>query len=406
MKILLCYAYADLNKGDSAICLGAKEFLSVIYPEATIELLNFSYEGSYYGEITKNYYQSLGDNVIERPKVGDGKLGVLKNIVVSKDKHNLKEVISKGNYDLVVMNGGHFVYSKASSLLEKIKNDLRLEYVFSPLYAAKELGIKAGILGQSIGPINSDKKCIDILKKADFVITRENISSVEVNEALGEDKALPNIDLAFFMNTKTDETSDNNNKFIALNLRKVVASGGLELDSGEYLEQFKDSKCLVDYILDKTEEKVCLFSQVKGFKAGSGENDEDIHNEFKDKYYKDNDRVFVKHIDSSEASIIEFYRRNCSLLVSTRFHGLIFSMLAGIPSIAYNVNGVGNKIVGLYHDLGLENFVFDSVNTKVSLVDIFKNLKNYPDANVISSGIANKKSKIINDFKVSVEKSL
>ncbi|TOE17009.1 polysaccharide pyruvyl transferase family protein, partial [Vibrio parahaemolyticus] len=74
--------------------------------------------------------------------------------------------------------------------------------------------------------------------------------------------------------------------------------------------------------------KVLLLSQVGSYDSGNAEVDTKIHTDFKGLYFKNNSNVILDNKIYSESELLRIYK-DARGLVSTRYHGLIFCIIAG-----------------------------------------------------------------------------
>ena len=296
------------------------------------------------------------------------------------------------------MNGGHFVFdTDDTSIKTLIKNIVRLKKIAQPLYIAKKYKIKSGIIGQSIGPIKT-KYSLDILKKAAFILTREKKSFEEIKSKLPTANVSPHIDLAFFIKDIYSYEETERDNIIAVNLRKVVSTGGASLNNEVFNKIKNIFKKFIDHVLLDPTKKVCLFSQVKGIGINNLEHDKVIHEQFKEEFYPFNDRVYLKESNCID-DILEFYK-TCDVVISTRYHGLIFSLISGTPAIGVNLPGVGNKIDGMFNDFQISDYLYDINNDSLDklLLKYKKIIKGDFDNRRIFSVIQEKKQKMIDSF--------
>ncbi|EGQ9153012.1 TPA: polysaccharide pyruvyl transferase family protein, partial [Vibrio parahaemolyticus] len=239
-KILALFAYADYNKGDSAICLGADKLLKRLYPDAEVHFAHFLEEGHAYTRQAEQFYQDHGIRTIHIPNRKKSKSTKLTSLF-GFTNNAFKDFYNEQNFDLVVSVGGHFLFSKDENLEMKVRNKLRLLEIYEPIIEAKKQKIKTGILCQSIGPFNKKDRVIDsIFSSLDFIITRESNSLKDVNEKYNN--ALGAIDLAYYMNISLSEVNPVravvDSDYVVLNMRKVLASGGYEVSDELYEKQF------------------------------------------------------------------------------------------------------------------------------------------------------------------------
>ncbi|NMS30988.1 polysaccharide pyruvyl transferase family protein, partial [Vibrio parahaemolyticus] len=128
--------------------------------------------------------------------------------------------------------------------------------------------------------------------------------------------------------------------YVVLNMRKVLASGGYEVSDELYEKQFSYFKEITNEFLNKGL-KVLLLSQVGSYDSGNAEVDTKIHTDFKGLYFKNNSNVILDNKIYSESELLRIYK-DARGLVSTRYHGLIFCIIAGGNPIGVNIEGIGH----------------------------------------------------------------
>ncbi|HIF9547452.1 TPA: polysaccharide pyruvyl transferase family protein [Photobacterium damselae] len=389
-KILALYAYADYNKGDSAICLGAKELLQGLYPDAEVLFANFLETEHDYTKRASDFYYQHDIRTIDIPSRNPTKKEKLLRYLSNND-NKINEFFLENKFDLVISIGGHFLFSKKTNKENEIRNDIRLQHIYMPIIAAKRNKIKTGILCQSIGPIEKQTKTIkSIFKSLDFIITRESTSASVSSKY--HDNVYSAIDMAYFMENKWNNIQNviNSKNYVVINLRKVLASGGFEVSQNMYEKQLSYFNSVIDRLL-LCDKKVYLISQVTSYDVNDSEVDTVIHKQFKEKYYSKNNNVEVIEELYSERELIKIYSE-ADCLISTRYHGLIFAILANCKVIGVNLEGIGYKLKGMFSDLNISNStislddinVEDATNKTMDLIasDQFYNKSNYISKNL------------------------
>ncbi len=382
MKILALYAYADYNKGDSAICLGAKKLLEKIFPEADVEFANFLSSEHDYSVRAREFYSKYNITVVDIPNRNLNKADKLSRLITMHDL-DVNLFFRKEKYDLVISIGGHFLFSKDSSLLEKVRNKLRLQHIYQPIIEANKCGIKTGILCQSVGPFNKPDRVIKkIFDSLDFVITRESKSALSAKKHY--EHVISAIDMAFFMDSEPspiNKLAVDGRDYYVVNLRKVLASGGYEVSDVMYKKQIEFFVKTITKLIDDKKSKVYLLSQVTSFDEKNSEFDSNIHYELKEKYFKNNCDVVVEPKVFTERELIRIYQDSKGL-ISTRYHGLIFGLLAGVNPIGVNIQGIGHKLTGMFDDLAIKDNIIhlDDESTEQSsnkVVELLSKSTNY-----------------------------
>ncbi|WP_152797316.1 polysaccharide pyruvyl transferase family protein [Salinivibrio sp. VYel1] len=353
MKILCLYGYPDYNKGDSAICLGAHQLLKSIYDTEEIYFANFLWPDHPATIRTKAFYEAYNIKTIDIPSRNRTKYEKLTNILVNRDR-GVSSFLMEENFDMVISVGGHFLFSKDSDIKEKIRNKVRLLDIYQPILEAKKLGVETGILCQSIGPFNKPDSIIrKIIDNVDFIITRESASYNEIRNKHKD--TLASIDMAYFMSIPQvkKRVLEIDGDYVVLNLRKVLASGGYQVADDMFSKQNEYFARLTRELINRNK-KVLLISQVTSSDPNDPEVDTILHEEFKSKYFKEESDVKVVKEEYSEYELIDIYK-HADALISTRYHGLIFCILASGNPIGVNLSGIGHKLVGMFNDLDIVN---------------------------------------------------
>lgn len=402
MKILITNAWHDDNKGDCGIILGIIEVLDAI-GDFDISILSEFSKNDYrfqngYRHILKTYPNtkiipsSWPIFPVEKKKCPD-RLKLFERILkkVSSKLNQKKEyqVISRHlryfkdyldyhqirvddvdklyfeeiqNADLIISKGGSFIFSG------KFADEKRLLRVLYPLYSALMHKKNVILLSQSISDIEGE-----LSRKIAFPVLRE--STVYVREQISSDylknifdikvKVLP--DCAFFLSDRETQANavtqakilkENGKKIIGLTVRDWIFKN----DNRQYINQVLDlirNICKIDDSFI-----VMLVAQVIGPVAFE---DDRI---MMDSIYNSADKQTIKKIclvkdDLEPYELIELYS-TFSLMLGTRLHSVIFSLISNVPGIAFSYSS--HKTYGIMNMVGLGDFVFPIENIPVTEV--------------------------------------
>lgn len=279
-----------------------------------------------------------------------------KDMIFSDDQKKTLEVFRRAK--AVFVKGGGFLHAYSGGLIESYKIFFFLYHINLSL----SMGIPVYILPNSFGPFEG-KKVKDMiyscLRKCQVVTARESISQ-EMLKSVGISSEVF-FDLAFHMGTedmserlKIKEMLLNNGipigekKCVAITVRPYrfakVKSEAMYLKYKEailYLFQWLVSNnyfpCFVEHVYDRNaheSDRICIDELRKMIPS-------DI------KYGVISNKNFNCHKMKSIYSQFDY-------TVGTRFHSVIFSISAGVPSIAITYGG--NKGRGVMKDIGLEDY--------------------------------------------------
>jgi len=397
-KILVCYGYPDLNKGDSAITLATIDILKEVWKDTDIDIMIFG-DCEFPKTIdVKSFYEKKGFNVICR------KRGVVELIMNCTGLNVKRNKCAYDEYGLVVMTGGHFLFSDNSRLINRVRNVIRLLYVYEPLLVKSSSQYKKVILCQSFGPFRhiEDKIIANELAKCDIVVARESLSEKLFNRyVLPQKEVIHSMDLVLMMNMQCENSDSTKQRFVGINLRAVLASGNTPISNEDKLLLEEEIKDFVKYIIEIKREKVVFVSQVRGGDKKSNENDYDVNLRFVDKFFKNNDNVTLADIaDLNMEEIIQYYNTHCKCLISTRYHGIIFAIKGAVPVIGINISGMGNKMSGLFKDLELSDYLVEvSSLRKNEIYDKYKQIDSFPAYKNIHKKIMNARCELISCLK-------
>lgn len=376
-NLVVVNAWHDDNKGDSGICEATLDLLQQHWPNANLGLVSIISEQS---TAYKNAYRHLQKRfpqltiapspfVFYDPIQGTYNnvptqlpLALLRLLPTFKNSHPALQLIAEA--DLVIVNGGHYLFTYRNSL----KSTGRLFRMLYPVLAAKSYGIPYIFFAQSLGsfddPKVGDKLMKSTLNAAHGIWTREDISrqnvlKLGVNES--NVKVIP--DAAFALTPQKTERVQKvlsthqltPGKFWVVTVRQ--SPNGTEEERQAKTEYFlKEMASLIRQALNVgMVEKVALVVHVQG------------------PYPNENDRIPTQNLsqqltgeavtlideDLSPGELSALYGE-ASLMLGTRFHSVIFSLIAGTP--AYAISYTGPKTWGIMGMLGMQHLCADLEN--------------------------------------------
>ncbi|MDP8235284.1 MAG: polysaccharide pyruvyl transferase family protein [Candidatus Erginobacter occultus] len=367
MKILLLNTHSTLNSGDTGIVLAQVKLLRGCWPGARISLTSRT------PDIDRPFYEPLGisvlDPIIPAPGVFLGAMrkcgGSLKNLINLQGKLNLLSAIRESN--LVISSGGGYLYSYGRDF----PGPTFLQH-FLHLKLAQAYNKPVIFFPQSFGPFANRaaaRMCGSILRGRNIlkIFAREHISRSLLLDLMGNDgggKVALCPDAAFLLEPGEDRRardfiSSLHRPILALTLRdwhfpeaasvsdKIIArekylSSMLEVSSS-FLRRFGGT--------------VVVVPQVRG--PDLLENDLHISREFvrRSGEMALGDRILLPLAEAfdSPQDIIALLSR-ADLVLATRFHSVVFALLAKTPVVAV---GYHHKASGILEELGLERFLVD-----------------------------------------------
>ena len=379
-KILLINSYSDNNKGDLGIILGTIHNIKKVDKSCQINAISSFSNGDIYfnteHEELKKYinkiYPTIFGRVFQRNiflKFLNVLNGIFFDIFITFSnkiifrfycKLFFKQIYDVVNEsDIIVSKGGSFLCNKPY-LVDK----LRLHRELLIFKFCQKLDKPVFIFGQSIGPVYgyfSKKNLISVLKKNKLNILRERQCVSEYPEIF---ESLSNIifghDLAFSLNSnvkksrsideiinigitvKTFDTDEKNKKYMDLIVNLI-----------SYIN--KHYKCKFHFIPHVTIDDDIIQSNLIFSK---------LDNNLKSKCFVDKNNYTIDEL-------LSIYRDK-SLLIGTRLHSTIFSLVVNTPVI--NIGYHGTKAKGVFADCQLQDYQFEINDDKFLIQKSIKKL--------------------------------
>lgn len=201
----------------------------------------------------------------------------------------------------------------------------------------KKRNIRTALLGCSIdSQILNNKKVVKDLQNYDYVIPRESLTYAELRKC-----GLKNLSLfadpAFLLNKRTDIVElCREKKWIGINISPLIMRN--ETSPGII---YKNYKCLIEYILDRTEYNVALIPHV----TVNWDNDISVLKHLYDEISRE-DRIQL--IEENSCEVLKGVVFQCDFVICSRTHVSIAAYSEKIPAL---VVGYSIKSKGIATDL-------------------------------------------------------
>lgn len=378
MKVLIANAYVRENGGDAALLTVCIQQVRAAFPEAEIQISGMerpsdhpTFDGETVIGSVRRFVADLDIPRSRRLLRGATTLAGLGLYLAAPERARTflrsclrgelgAEVKAAATSDLVVSTGGGYMYARGG--LGGYQN---LLFVLFPLVIAEREGVPLIFAPQSYGPFATTLQRMlvrRVLDRALLVLAREE-TSVELLVDAGVPRAAitPAVDSGFAF--RTDERSTLRADFgVAASemLIGMTARAWLEPDAQTAYE--RALAATIDHLQADGTRRVVLIPQV-------------MTNDL-----TDDDRIVQRRIAGfcvTDPLRVEELRdhyelmalyRELDMLIGTRFHSVIFSLISGVPcvGIAYE-----HKTRGIMRELGLEQWVIDiEAVTPASLIGL------------------------------------
>lgn len=272
--------------------------------------------------------------------------------------------------DTVFVKGGGFIHAYG----EKTAPYLMWYFLFY-VRLAKRLGKKTVFLPNSYGPfrgLSVKSQVVSVFKDLDLIFARETISRNELMKAIDREVIL-SPDLGFYLEQDAREKGaeilrargldPDAEKIVGITIRPWRFPG--KVSPEELYEKYIGSVGKLVSYLKENGYKVAFFNQSLG--PNSHEDDRNAIRALSQ--YIDNKDVFWID-DNYNCTTLKAIYSNLYFFVGTRFHSVIFSMMAEVPSMAIAYGG--NKALGIMAEFDLNQYVVPIEDvTGEALVEMF-----------------------------------
>lgn len=373
-KFMIVNGWSDMNRGDSAIVLGLIWLLQKYFPKCSVYVMSEFSENdpkftTGYQDI-KNFYPDVDILPALFPyltgrnkflKIIDAGFTLFKSLMTlmfpiigrivfhgEKSKAWRRFVES----DVIISKGGHIFYCSKPSFIAAY---WFLKHAF-PLLLGLRMRKKVIIYAQSVGPFHG-KLCSRFAKwlfsRLSAVSVREHISRNTLYE-IGVTKDIHVIpDAAFLLPVDIPSA-----RTIATGHQIIITPRQWGFNNKEIWTRYINSLASVaDWLIKEYGYSVLLVSHTIGPTPG-----EDDRVAVQQLYKAIASKEKVKVITTEGYNAFDMVRlySDARLVIGTRFHSVILSLIAGVPVIA--VSYFGPKTYGIMQDLKLSDFVAD-INT-------------------------------------------
>ncbi len=384
--IIIAGWHTDNNKGDQAILLSLINTLSEKLPNIKYYVqLCFHYTHPHFAYMLDDTTKKLNSFDIN-PLTSffpyySGKLKVTKYLfygyyflrsllILCFPRFIGRLLLTEGEYDslkiyfksdALVGKGGHYIYGGKS--LRCLYSQFLQSY---PFFLARRLGIEYFLIGVSVGPFSSLKEKIIpyfLFKQAKAISLREECSFYQVKRLINKTgKITLSCDLSFALNLEKIRNNNSNPKVFNKNLPSsyIIFCPRAYFPNDEknrrYERYIQASKNIIKdiYSTFKLPVIVMLNSVGKDIDYSLVDDDRDFSIRIKNELGSNINMEFISDYQDI-CDILSLYR-NATLVIGTRLHSLIFSILVGVPfiGIAY----IGAKF-DIFRMIGLGDYIFE-----------------------------------------------
>ncbi len=372
----------DFNRGDQALVLETKRIIKDALPECEVYLMSSGETKQMQSEGIKIFKDILkhpsrfGNN---KSNITYGfKLRTYWGVIAIYDLVNSLLILNRftrkifyhfftsetkksirlyENCNFVFVKGGGFLHDYSGGLVGLYTMYFQTYHI----RLATRMNKKIYIMPNSYGPFKNNytaKMLNRILNKCEIVTARESISSDATKNGLQRDiERYP--DLAFYLETKSNNRVNEHYKKLHLSTTQncVVAITvrpyrfyGYENPEKKYYEYKQTFVKFIEYLQAN---KIVALLVVHTRAENDHENDERCIDEIFTmlKSHKDVHKISNNNFNCYD---IKNVYSNCSYVVGTRFHSVIFSLQQSIPCLAVTYGG--HKGDGIMDDLGLPEY--------------------------------------------------
>lgn len=394
MKILIVDAYHDSDRGGAGILAGILNTLLSIGKELdeTMDIgvvYRFSEDDKRFESADRHTRKAFPNiNILGSPiktsRKYTGFIGKIEAFIIFAYSFikfcfpflfSDKVIDAMQNADLVISKGGHFYKSRQYNLFRGFYSTSTALY---SILLSMRLRKKYAIIAHTVGPFNNYLSRVItkmVFKKATIISTRENISKgilLSMGLRNSEVQVLP--DTAFALIPVSQENIETflEKQGLKENLRYATITArfwsypGIDRRKSEnlYKKYLTSLAKISDFLIDeKLVDKVLLVVHNDG-KHNESENDSKPINTIYSEMHQRDDAVIIDD-DLSPEMLSTLYGKS-RIMIGTRLHSVIFSLVGGAPAIAISYN---HKVDGIMGMLGFEKYVLDINTMEISIAN-------------------------------------
>lgn len=346
------------NRGVDAITLGAMYCLQEFYPDAEFTIVGFTSPTS----TTTTYQIDLGHNQIDVVEAKTSfRKGVLMSLCTRMMHRSIRNAVLEyfGKADAVVDISGGDGFSDTYGTKVLLRHSLGK-------LIALHLGKPLIIFPQTMGPFRTRVSRLlarYLLRRADLVCVREQISKEIVQEMLGRSGNVVCLaDMAFLMQAADISTAPHlsvelpsTTKFIGFNVSGLLWNRAQKISGSDNAALDYQKMCvgMVRRLVQETGRLVVLIPHV--FSENSAIGDLGACRRVQEQLSDLGDKVLLLHRDYSAPEIKAIIAR-CEFFVGARMHACIAALSTGTPvvPIAYS-----HKFAGILQQFGIVEWLID-----------------------------------------------
>lgn len=378
--ILIIDCYHDSDKGGQGIIDGTINTLNEVLSEKNIKvdislMYRFSKSDSRFASASRHTSKRFPKYTIYGSPIStnicDGPLKVIRGISISLiavfdllfpslSRNDSIKAIRKA--DLIISKGGNFYKSFSNNFLIDLFATLYQTY---GLILSIRLNKPLIIMSHSFGPYKTRSSgwlMSRILDKSKYLSCREGISKkILISIGLDQNKINLTPDLAFGckeFNRLNDRTKE-------IMLKYNLNSGQYAVITSRHWFFDKDDKSksrknyfevmgkIADYLSSQYVEKVILVVHNDGMHSKREDDVRPIKAIYKEIVIKSNINIINEDLSFD---ILAYIYQQSKIIIGTRLHTCIFSLIGGTPAIAISYQ---HKVAGIMNMLGLDNYVLN-----------------------------------------------
>lgn len=359
INFLLFGGCSFLNKGCEAIVNSTvKKIRKITAGNIVVSTDELNYGNRYYNLINKyvkSYYKDneLSESEIEKIKYYKTIPFDYENFERIYEKDVLKEIEFA---DICLSVGGDCYCYGETNWLFMINKEIRKRGKKNILWCAS--------LDEKI---NSDEMIRDI-KSYDLIIARESLTYKKLSRYINKERLMLEPDTAFSLDKKKIELPDifkKNKNVVGINLSPLV----FQYTKNKELV-LKSIYELIKYILNETEDYVCLIPHVY---INNGNNDLEALKEIKE-LFKNESRVYLLNERNYDCEELKYVISKCSQLIAARTHASIAAYSMSVPTlvIGYSLKskGIATDLFGEYSNyvISVENITPELLLEKYNFI--------------------------------------